>query len=239
MQSGPASRDEIEAANARMFADSWISASPPEFRHALLGRCKWRWHGPGEILSHAGSDRDTVYGLASGTLAIASGLGGSELRLSHIINAGEWFGISPIFTGARRVAEIAVRAPSLVAHLAAADVAVMTTAQPVWWREFGRLAVFHAGIASAAVADLMIPDNRRRCAATLLRLAGIRHRDRAHDAAAVVVHIGQDELGTVANLSRNSVNRILRAFEAANLVRVAYRAITLLDPGRLRTLIDS
>jgi CRP-like cAMP-binding protein len=45
-------------------------------------------------------------------------------------------------------------------------------------------------------------------------------------------------LGAVANLSRNSVNRIVKALEAQGLVSVAYRAITLPDPARLRHLVD-
>ncbi len=232
-----ATKSEIEAANARMFADSWISASPPEFRHALLARCQWRRHQAGTILSHIGADQGTVYGLASGTMAFATPHAGAELRLSHIMHSGDWVGVGPALTGRQRIGQISVRAPSLVAHLSASAIDAIVAIEPSWWREFGRLGVIYGDIASIIVGDLMIADNRQRCAATLLRLAGIRHRDR--DDQPAVVQVGQDELGAIANLSRNSVNRILGFLEARDLVRVGYRTITLPDPAALRRMIDS
>ncbi|WP_426166182.1 Crp/Fnr family transcriptional regulator [Sandarakinorhabdus sp. DWP1-3-1] len=219
-----------------MFSDSWISASPPEFRRAVLSRCQWRRHATGTILSHIGADQGTVYGLASGTMAFSTTHAGAELRLSHIIHSGDWVGVGPALTGRPRTGQLSVRAPSVIAHLSPAAIDAIVAIEPSWWREFGRLAIIYGDTASIIGNDLMIADNRQRCAATLLRLAGIRHRDR--DDQPALVQVGQDELGAIANLSRNSVNRILGALEAQGLVRVGYRTIALPDPAALRRLIE-
>lgn len=239
MPSGPATKVEIERGNALMFNNSWISASPPEFRAALLSRTLWRRHDPGDVLARPGDTAADIFGLASGTMAFTTAKGPAETRLTHIMHPGDWFGVVPILTGGGRSGEISLRTSGLVARVTGAAIEAMTAEQPRWWREIGRLSVLFAQIAAGAAADLMITDNRQRCAATLLRLAGVRHRDGVAGPGPVVAQLGQDELGAVANLSRNSVGRILKQLEASGLVSVAYRAITLPDPGALRRMVDS
>lgn len=223
-----------------MLANSWISASPAGFRHALLARTVWRHHDRGDIMARAGDTPADIFGLASGTMSFTTDKGPADSRLTHIMHPGEWFGVVPILTGGGRSGEIGMRTPGLLARVPGPAIEAMMAEHPQWWREIGRLSVLFAQIAAGAAADLMIADNRQRCAATLLRLAGVRHRSRigADPEAPVIAHIGQDELGAVANLSRNSVNRILREFDALGLVQVGYRTITLPDAAGLRALID-
>ncbi len=239
MPATSATKIEIERANALMFHNSWISASPPEFRAALLSRALWRRHDPGDVLARAGDTAADIFGLASGTMAFATDKGPPDTRLTHIMHPGDWFGVVPILTGGGRSGEISLRTSGLVARVTGAAIEAITAENPHWWREIGRLSVLFAQIAAGAAADLMIADNRERCAATLLRLAGVRHRSGIAGPGPVIAEIGQNELGAVANLSRNSVGRILKELEAAGLVSIAYRAITLPDPAALRRMVDS
>ncbi len=240
MPSRPAASAEIATASDFLFANSWISASPPEFRTALLGRAVWRQQDRGDIIARAGDTAADIFGLATGTMSFTTDKGPADNRLTHIMHPGDWFGVVPILNGGGRSGEIAMRTSGLLARIPGPAIEAMMAETPRWWREIGRLSVLFAQIAAGAAADLMIADNRQRCAATLLRLAGVRHRDRIGDGdgTPVVAELGQDELGAVANLSRNSVNRILRDFDTLGLVQVGYRTITLPDAARLRALID-
>lgn len=235
----PATKLEIDRANALMFSDSWISGSPPEFRTALLSRTLWRRHDPGDVLARPGDTSADIFGLASGTMAFATDKGPPDTRLTHIMHPGDWFGVVPILTGGGRSGEISLRTPGLVARVTGAAIEALTAEEPRWWREIGRISVLFAQIVAGAAADLMIADNRQRCAATLLRLAGVRHRNSVAGPGPIVAQLGQDELGAVANLSRNSVGRILKGFEASGLVSIAYRSITLPNPAALRRMVDS
>ena len=239
MSATPATKIEIAHANVLMFNNSWISVSPPEFRVALLSRTLWRRYDPGDVLARSGDTAADIFGLASGTMAFATDKGPPNTRLTHIMHPGDWFGVVPILTGGGRSGEISLRTSGLVARVPGAAIEAMTAEHPCWWREIGRLSVMFAQVAAGAAADLMIADNRQRCAATLLRLAGVRHRNGIAGPGPVVAQLGHDELGAVANLSRNSVGRILKELETSGLVSIAYRAITLLNSAALRQMVDS
>ncbi len=84
-------------------------------------------------------------------------------------------------------------------------------------------------------ADLALRDSQRRCFAMLLRAADARFGSASNSAVALV---GQDELGAMANLSRNTTNRILGEAEAAGLLTARYRAIALHDLAALRHIVS-
>lgn len=238
LPSGRATKAEIERANTMMFNSSWISGSPSEFRTALLSLTQWRRHDPGDVLARPDDTKSDIFGLASGTMAFTTVKGPPATRLTHIMHPGDWFGVVPILTGGGRSGEISLRTTGLVARVPGGAIKSLLAEQPRWWREIGRLSVLFAQIAAGAAADLMVADNRQRCAATLLRLAGVRHRNNVAGTGQIVAQVSQDELGAVANLSRNSVGRILKELEALGLVVIAYRSITLPDPESLRRMVD-
>jgi Crp-like helix-turn-helix domain len=99
---------------------------------------------------------------------------------------------------------------------------------PSQLRQFGAAA--RSGILAGFTADLMIRDSDRRCAAALLRLAGCRYA-RPQDITPVEVPLTQNELAGAANLSRNSVGKMLQRLEKRGFVEVGYGAMTVRNPA--------
>ena len=101
---------------------------------------------------------------------------------------------------------------------------------PEYCRQFGLLELDHFRDAMGLAADLMTRDSRKRAAAILLRLAGQQSLDPPPEAE---IHLTQEEVSGITNLSRGSLSALLRAFEAEGTIAVSYGCIRILWPERL------
>jgi CRP-like cAMP-binding protein len=95
----------------------------------------------------------------------------------------------------------------------------------------------HSGTETALniATDLMIRSSSRRCAATLLRVAGCRFADAPPPA---IAWTNQEELGGMANMARSTLNLILGDFESEGLISRGYNQIILHNPAALRAIAD-
>jgi CRP-like cAMP-binding protein len=100
-------------------------------------------------------------------------------------------------------------------------------------RGIAELFVMSAG----AHADLLIPDSRRRVAATLLRIGGRRHRLYRLALPATFV-CSQDALASATALSRNTIGKILRDLVAEKLIETSYGRVAILDAEKLKAIAN-
>ena len=121
--------------------------------------------------------------------------------------------------------------------MAQAAVRKLLNERPEWWQYFLQPALFYGDIALNVAADLLIADSERRCAAVLLRLAGLRLAG-LDDTEPVEVSITQSELAGAVNLSLNSVGTMLHRLKARGLIEPGYRGLTIRSPAALRAFVD-
>jgi CRP-like cAMP-binding protein len=111
----------------------------------------------------------------------------------------------------------------------------MMAERPEWWRVIGTAALEYGDTAVAIAADLMVADNARRTARTLLRIAGLRFPRRTNRENREV-SVTQDELAALANMSRSTLVQVLSRLESEGLVLQGYRALRILDLRKLELL---
>lgn len=227
---------EIALARRLLTEHHHLAAIDPGFRMAMVDACKWRRFNAGDVVTTSGDACDGCYGIAEGAVSLTTALGAPDSPVAHIVNAGEWYGVDSIFARMPRTTSSVARAPTLIAHLSFDAIDKLVSQFPDTWRNLGMLAVANLHIAMNIAVDQMIPDSRRRCLAALLRLAGRRFEDYAD--AQPIARVNQQELGEIANLSRNLVSKILRRAENDRLVTIHYGAIELVDAPSLRRIVD-
>jgi CRP-like cAMP-binding protein len=222
------------AATAVLKGTGWLSDRDPEFQDALLAICRWRRFQPGESIVMAGDIDAPLVGIASGTAAVITSLGAPDTPLTHISHPGWWLGYVPLVAGRPTDNATEARSPVYAAVAAKSAVEALLASNPAWWRHIARLALYYGEIAANIVADLLIRESDRRCAASLLRIASCRF---AGDEPAVA-NVNQTDLAAIANLSRNTVNTVLKEFERKGLLARGYNHISLLNPLALRVLAN-
>lgn len=228
-------QSEADAARAFLADHGQLARTPADFRAGLLALATFRRFAPGEDIISADTNDAHICALVRGAAGFMTALGPADTRINHMLQPGDWFGYGPLFTGERRNGTVTARSQCLVAVVPRAGVERLFDAHPGWWKHMGLVTLHYGNTGAGIVADLMIPDSRRRCLATLLRLAGCRSTTAA---TSPVAYINQEELGALANLRRSSVNRMLRAEEERGYLTLGYNRITLHDPDALRAIAD-
>ena len=210
---------------------------PVDFADALLARAHWVRHEPGDDIVSEDEPAACVHALADGIAILRTGLAAVDVAAVFFIHPGQWLGFTTLFHPQRQLPTgyVTARSTCITARIGTAQIEALLAERPGWWRWFGGFAIGYGDTATGVAADLALRDSRRRCFAMLLRVAGVRYASTVNDAVALV---GQDELGAISNLSRNTTNRILNDAEAAGLITARYRAIELHDVATLRHTVE-
>ena len=210
----------------------WLADTPARFRDALLERCVLRRYERGETVYRAGDPAGGLYGLVAGGIGVELSPDDREPYIGTFARPGFWIGEASVLTRAPRLIGIRVFRESRLAYLPLAEWDALTRAVPDAWRWLAHLIARNERLALAVADALMIRDSGRRLAAILMLLS--TQSAPAPAGAFVEIEISQDDLARMANLSRSSTGRLLKAFEAAGIIGNAYREIRVIDHDGLR-----
>jgi CRP/FNR family cyclic AMP-dependent transcriptional regulator len=224
---------ETAEAIALFLQKGWLRDVPAALRDWLLAECSWRRFAPGDSLAREGDPVGGLYGIATGSFMFETSLITGDVGRLDLRHGPFWLLSRSMLPGAGR----------LVTTIAKSDIVACYIPQAALWRFLGdnpelrphitRVVAETLEVTLSALADALIPDNRLRAIATLLRIG-----DRQNDGdTPAVVPIGQDELAALSNLSRQTVGDVLRDLAANGLLSLGYRRITINQPARLRALL--
>lgn len=215
----------------------WLSMCEPAFAEVVLDRGRIQVLEAGDPLFHPGDPSTGIFGLLSGALAVSFVVPEFGPTVSHIMLPGAWFG-ETAYVRMPHITGVQATRPTRAVFLAMRDIDALVADEPRRWTGFAQLAVLNGQLAMGAAYDLMLRDPLQRCAATLLRLAGLRHGPPLVTGQ-VALDITQSDLAHMTNLSRNSVGAILRTLRERQCVDVDYRQLLITDPSRLKALLDA
>jgi CRP-like cAMP-binding protein len=231
-------KNDIATYSATLLNNGWLAHCRRDFADSFIANCHWRHVPAGTGIQHAGEPGGAVTGIAHGNALLTTSLSSPDSPTIHVMSPGEWFGYVPIFMGGSRPNSIVARTDVVLASMSQTELEAFLAPRPEWWRDVGTLGIIGANMATGIAADMMIRESRRRCAASLLQIANCRHADPLGPQP-VSTPLSQEELAAIANLSRTSISSILRDFEDAGLIKLGYRSFTLVQPGKLRDLVDN
>jgi CRP-like cAMP-binding protein len=225
----------ISAHRLRQSGD--LAEVPPDVADALLAAARWFRHEPGDDIVSGDEPVACVHALADGVAAMRTGLAAADVAAFHFLHPGQWLGFTALFNPHRQLStgHVTARSSCITARIGTIQIEALLAAKPGWWRWLGGFAIRYGDTATGVCADLSLRDSRRRCFAMLLRAANVRY---AGSPATVTALIGQDELGAIVNLSRNTINIILNDAEAGGFLTARYRAIDLHDVAALRKIVE-
>ncbi len=224
----------------RLASGGWLSTTPAAFTEAVLAACIFRTYRRGEVIYHQGDPAGGLYGVACGVLAVESAPCGRGLSIVHFFRPLSWTGSGAALSGQPRVVGLTAASPAVVAHLPLPPLESIAAIDPQAWRWVGLLILRDLKLAIGVVDDLTIREADRRLAAVLLRLAGVRCADNPDEPEPELeIPASQADLAAMAGLSRATAAAILARLEAEGTVVRGYRCISLLQPGRLRSRVDT
>ena len=222
---------ERATAERRILLRGWLSEQPEEVRAAILHRARLVRYEAGDYVFHAGDETGGICGLVSGGIGIYLPSESGDLRLAHIGRSGVWFGYGPLIRGRRRSLTFSPTEATWLLQVPLPALQEIAGASLVQQRAILSIGEYGMDTAIAVIDNLLIQNNARRIAATLLRVAPVP--EPWDGSKEVEIIITQSQLGEMATVGRQVVNRELQRLEAKRWLSVSYSRIKILNRDAL------
>jgi CRP-like cAMP-binding protein len=214
----------------------WLTLTSSDFRQAVFDRLTIRKLAAGDAIYRAGDREGGLWAIIEGGIQFE--IPGPQLApgLAHVAIPGFWFGEGPLIGKAARQNDASTTEPSIFATISLADCRTLLDEDPSRWQWIALLANMNRDLAMGVAADLLLQDPRRRIIAALLRLSGWRTGPHLTPNPNPV-HLSQQQLGQIANLSRTVISGTLRDLEQRGLIAIGYRSLEVLDGEALKAML--
>jgi CRP-like cAMP-binding protein len=188
--------------------------------------------GDGERLFARGDAPDGLYCVAEGAVRIGAVSAQGKESLLAIVEPPQWFGEIALFDGLARTHDAAAEGAALLLHLPQAPLLALLDAHPAWWRACGLLLTQKLRTTFLVMEESASLPAAGRLARRLVIIAEgygeYKGRSRR------IVNVPQEQLALMLALSRQTVNQILKQFEAEGAIALARGGIEILEIAKLR-----
>ena len=230
----PWSQGEREAALRRcpLFA-RWSDARIADL--AAIARAEYYPRGT-EIFAHD-PERREAFVIASGEVEVSRGSAEGKKFVLGINGAPQILAIVRLLADPPIRYDYRAYEDSVLLHLPADGLAAILDAEPILWRDVALLMCTRHGDSLRLLGDHNLGSLDQRMAATLVDLARI-HGIAGGQGIELGLRLPQEQLGAMLGVTRQSVNKLLRGFEAAGLIAIDYNRITIRDPAALDAIAE-
>lgn len=184
-----------------------------------------------------GSVPDALFCLLEGRVRLSvTGASGREALLG-VVPPGHWFGEASVFSGAPRAHDAFAEVDSELLVLPARVLHQLVDHEPAYLQEFLRLMGLRYKFTLERMDDSVLQPLPVRLALKLLELANTTEATDT-PGGGCQLRVSQESLAQMLGFSRQSINKILKQWEQAGIVRIRYRSIDLLLPDSLARQIN-
>lgn len=198
---------------------------------ARLGR-----YARGEVFHREDPDDPETLAVVSGYLMVTRALADGSRAKVGLVGPGTVVGISSgLVMEDDAIYEYLAHEDAIVVHLPTPQLFLLLDADPVLWKAMARMLLRQQREMLRTLLDRTLGQTRQRMAATIDRLASL-HGVSQVEGTALRLRISQEDLAALLQMSRQTINKELRALGDAGVISPDYSAITVLDRQALRKL---
>ena len=200
--------------------------------------CRYAKHATmkrGATIASKGDPGTSLFAVISGTVKISVSSPDGRNAILNLIGPGENFGEVALLDGQSRSADATANTNCELFIIDRRDFIPFVRSQPALAMKFIELLCARLRTTSDQVEQVILQNLPGRLASALLRLT------EKHKAAqgGRTIAITQQEISEMVGMTRESINKQLRAWAARDWVRLEHGAIVVLKPQALQTLIEA
>jgi len=218
-----------------LFPAHWFNEMPAEFVAQLQAVGLRRSLRNGDFLYRMGEPAVGLYYLRKGRLRLGATLNAREFSIAYV-DPGGWVGEVPLLDGLPHASDAVAIDDCEVLLIPKRDLDALLAREPGLYRHFAlrlaramRLAVGYYG----DLASLPLP---ARLAKRLLELAA-SFGEPAGGGTRIKLRLPQEVLAGMMATSRQSLSKVLKAWEANGWIAIKYNTLTVLQPRALEQLL--
>ena len=189
----------------------------------------------GATLFAKGDPGHSLYAVISGTVKISVSSPDGRNAILNLIGAGEVFGEMSVLDGRVRSADATANTNCEILVIDRRDFLPFVNSQPALAMKFIELLCERLRWTSDQVEQIILQDLPGRLASALLGLTEKRKLESANRTIAIT----QQEISEMVGMTRESINKQLRAWAARDWLRLEHGAIVVLNADPLRELVDA
>jgi len=205
---------------------------------ALDQLCRYAKHSSlkrGATIVSKGDPGNSLIAVISGTVKISVSSPDGRSAILNLIGPGETFGEVAVLDGLARTADATANTNCEIYVIDRRDFLPFVRSQPALAMKFIELLCTRLRWTSGQVEEVILQNLPGRLASALLRLT------EKHKLAqgGRTIAITQQEISEMVGMTRESINKQLRAWATRNWVRLEHGAIVVLNPQMLRELTEA
>lgn len=210
----------------------------PDERNALVARCRVAKYAAGETIFLMGDPGDSMMAVLEGSIRISvTSPAGKQIVLT-IMQPGDFFGEIALLDGKERTADATTMSASVVAILYRRDVVGFLNEHPNAWPKLIEVLCERLRRTTLQISEVALLEVPIRLAKAILRFTSAE-RNPSDGRAADQIQLPQRELGYIVGATRESVNKCLREWQRAGLIKIDGTMIKILNRVELEVLGDS
>ncbi len=205
---------------------------------ALDQLCRYAKHTTlkrGTTIVSKGDPGNSLIVVISGTIKISVSSPDGRSAILNLIGPGEIFGEVAVLDGKARTADATANSNCEIYVIDRRDFIPFVRSQPALAMKFIELLCTRLRWTSDQVEEVILQNLPGRLASALLRLTE-KHKLAP---AGRTIAITQQEISEMVGMTRESINKQLRAWAARNWVRLEHGVIVVLDVASLRELVEA
>jgi len=196
-------------------------------KHATLKR--------GATIFSKGDPGNSLVAVISGTVKISISSPDGRSAILNLIGPGEIFGEVAVLDGQARTADAIANTNCEIFIIDRREFLPFVRGQPALAMKFIEILCARLRWTSDQVEQVILQDLPGRLAATLLGLI----EKRKVDPEGRTIAVTQQEISEMVGMTRESINKQLRAWAARGWVRLEHGAVVVLDASALRGLAEA
>jgi CRP/FNR family cyclic AMP-dependent transcriptional regulator len=225
--------DDLSAIRSLMQQGRWFVGLPPALQDRLLQAASVVSLDKGARLFSRGDANSGLYAVLSGAIRVgAVGASGKE-ALVAVAEAPQWFGEIALIDGGPRTHDADAREACTLLWVPLPALHAILAEDPSRWQAFGQLAMEKLRALFVSVEELSLLAAPARIARRLLSVA-TGHGMLVDGQTRLSLQLNQEQLGAMLALTRQTVNLVLKDFEARGLLHCQYGRIDILDWAALQ-----
>ena len=205
---------------------------------ALDQLCRYAKHTTlkrGAAIFSKGDPGTSLFAVISGTVKISISSADGRSAIFNLIGAGEIFGEVALLDGLARTADATANTNCEIFVIDRREFLPFVKSQPELAMKFIELLCTRLRWTSDQVEQVILQNLPGRLASALIRLTE-KHK---LSPAGRTIAITQQEISEMVGMTRESINKQLRAWAAREWVRLEHGAIVVLDAGPLQALTEA
>ncbi|QIR29062.1 Crp/Fnr family transcriptional regulator [Kluyvera genomosp. 3] len=224
-----------EEINTILLGSSWFRALPDYLIEQMVSRATLYQYENGEIIHYRGDESLGLYAVITGSVKVSSVSADGRECIFRYLSPGNWFGEIGMIDKSTRTHDARAIGKTILLTLKPRDVEFLLRNYPILHRFLALLLCKVVRNAFTMLHDSTLLSVSARLAKRLVSLS--EGYGEPHERGVLInLYLTQDDLATIINTTRQTINKRLVAWEKLGWIDAKYGKILIVNINALRQL---